>query len=210
MPREETGSSTSSGGREALLGSLARMGPVAGDQDLPPYGEQHRQDALWEGGNAALPPQWHQFKVPDGGTRYEDDTLIMTSSNRPLPGGTDNANAKPDAKDIQPDRNNKPIPEGNDFFGNDANRAPRYAPPGSPSSPIRWRHLLSPIHFGASSRIVDVAPGRKKNRIAIAPLTKAELDAAMQRANGNEADGSMRPGQPALGTQEDTSNLDNG
>ncbi|KAG2034057.1 hypothetical protein BDR03DRAFT_966095 [Suillus americanus] len=24
----------------------------------------------------------------------------------------------------------------------------------------------------------------------------------MQRANGNEADGSMRPGQPALGTQE--------
>ncbi|KIK39402.1 hypothetical protein CY34DRAFT_337604 [Suillus luteus UH-Slu-Lm8-n1] len=115
---------------------------------------------------------------------------------------------------------------GNDFFSDDANHAPHYAPPASSSSLVRWRHLLGPIRFGTrpanvlqtipreprqwnftlfsvggSNRIVDVAPGRKKNRIAIAPPTKAELDAAIQRANGNEADGSMRPGQLVPGIQ---------
>ncbi|KAG2054146.1 WD40 repeat-like protein [Suillus hirtellus] len=53
----------------------------------PPYGAQHRQDALWEGGNEALPPMWQQFKTSsDGGTLYQDDTLMIASGNRPLPG----------------------------------------------------------------------------------------------------------------------------
>jgi hypothetical protein len=38
------------------------------------------------GGNEVLPPLWHQFEVLDGTTQYQDDTLIMTSFNRPLPG----------------------------------------------------------------------------------------------------------------------------
>ncbi|KAG2054083.1 WD40 repeat-like protein [Suillus hirtellus] len=54
---------------------------------LPPYGAQHRQDALWEGGNEALPPMWQQFKTSsDGETLYQDDTLLMVSRNRPSPG----------------------------------------------------------------------------------------------------------------------------
>jgi hypothetical protein len=66
-----------------------------------PYGAQHHQDALWEGkeppggtnqltqleagGNDALPPLWQQFKLSDV-IQYQDDTLIMVSWNRPLPG----------------------------------------------------------------------------------------------------------------------------
>jgi hypothetical protein len=71
------------------------------EKEPPPYGAQHRQDALWEGkepscethqltqleagGNEALPPRWRQFKVSDD-IYYQDDTLIMVSWNRPLPG----------------------------------------------------------------------------------------------------------------------------
>lgn len=56
------------------------------EQDPPPYGAQHRQDALWEGGNNAIPPEWEEFKMPDGRTVYQDDSLTMSSWNRPLPG----------------------------------------------------------------------------------------------------------------------------
>ncbi|KAG1803347.1 WD40-repeat-containing domain protein [Suillus subaureus] len=86
MLRQEAESSTSPRGSEVLLNSSARMRPVAGEKDPPSYGAQHRQDALWEGGNGVLPPRWHQYKVPDGRTHYQDDTLVMASSNRPLPG----------------------------------------------------------------------------------------------------------------------------
>ncbi|KAG2054103.1 WD40 repeat-like protein [Suillus hirtellus] len=56
-------------------------------KSLPPYGAQHRQDALWEGGNETLPPMWQQFRTSsDGEIRYQDDTLIIASWNRPLPG----------------------------------------------------------------------------------------------------------------------------
>jgi hypothetical protein len=71
-------------------------------KDPPPYGAQHRQDALWEGkqppcdthqltqleagGDKALPPLWHKYKLLDGKTRYQDGTLMMASWNRPLPG----------------------------------------------------------------------------------------------------------------------------
>ncbi|KAG2054086.1 WD40 repeat-like protein [Suillus hirtellus] len=56
-------------------------------KDPPPYGAQHRQDALWEGGNEALPPMWHQFKTSsDGATLYQDNTLMIVSRSRPLPG----------------------------------------------------------------------------------------------------------------------------
>ncbi|KAG2125727.1 WD40-repeat-containing domain protein [Suillus clintonianus] len=87
MPRKEAESSTSTRQREALLDSPARVAPLrAGAKYPPPYGAQHRQDALWEGGNEALPPQWHQFQVLVGETKYQDNALAMVSRNRPLPG----------------------------------------------------------------------------------------------------------------------------
>ncbi|KAG2752847.1 WD40 repeat-like protein [Suillus brevipes Sb2] len=55
------------------------------EKEPPPYGAQHRRDALWEGGNEALPPRWHQFKASDA-IYYQDDTLTMVSFDRPLPG----------------------------------------------------------------------------------------------------------------------------
>ncbi|KAG1892847.1 uncharacterized protein F5891DRAFT_1197118 [Suillus fuscotomentosus] len=57
-------------------------------QDTPPYdGAQHRQDALWEGGNEELPPMWQQFMPSsDSAIQYHDDMLTMFSWNRPLPG----------------------------------------------------------------------------------------------------------------------------
>jgi hypothetical protein len=75
---------------------------VASAKDPPPYGAQHRQDALWKGdrsrcdihwllnkkagGNEALPPQWRQFNLKAGDTHYQDGALSMVSWNRPLPG----------------------------------------------------------------------------------------------------------------------------
>ncbi|KAG2752823.1 WD40 repeat-like protein [Suillus brevipes Sb2] len=55
------------------------------EKEPPPYGAQHRQDALWEGGNDALPPRWQQYKASDV-IYYQDDTLTMATSDRPLPG----------------------------------------------------------------------------------------------------------------------------
>jgi hypothetical protein len=86
----------------ALEDSPTRVAPLMSVKDPPPYGAQHRQDALWEGeqpscdahwptkqeagGNKALPPRWQQFKTGGGETRYQDDDLVMGSFNRPLPG----------------------------------------------------------------------------------------------------------------------------
>ncbi|KAG1744188.1 hypothetical protein EDB19DRAFT_1906737 [Suillus lakei] len=86
VPREEAELSTSARWREAPLESPAHIKPLAGEADPPQYGAQHRQDALREGGDDTLPPRWHQFKVLDDRTLYQDDTLTMSSSSRPLPG----------------------------------------------------------------------------------------------------------------------------
>ncbi|KAG2737702.1 WD40 repeat-like protein [Suillus brevipes Sb2] len=55
------------------------------EKQPPPYGAQHRQDALWEGGNDALPPRWQQYKV-SGVIYYRDDTFTMASRGLPIPG----------------------------------------------------------------------------------------------------------------------------
>jgi hypothetical protein len=88
---------------EALSHSPTHVAHWTNAKDPPPYGAQHHQEALWEGkqppcdtthqlnqleagGNGALPPRWQQFKALNGSKRYQDDTLVMMSSNRPLPG----------------------------------------------------------------------------------------------------------------------------
>ncbi|KAG2738426.1 hypothetical protein P692DRAFT_20882297 [Suillus brevipes Sb2] len=90
MLSEASISSTSAGQRDgqrqAPLKSPAPVAlPRTSEKEPPPYGAQHRQDALWKGGNEALPPLWHQFQVSDR-TVYQDDTLVISSSKRPLPG----------------------------------------------------------------------------------------------------------------------------
>jgi hypothetical protein len=101
MLHEEAESSTSTRRSEALLHSPTHVAQRT-DKNPPPYGAQHRQEALWEGehppcdthqlnqleagGNEALPPHWQQFEAPSGSTFYQDDTLVITSFNRPLPG----------------------------------------------------------------------------------------------------------------------------
>ncbi|KAG2739226.1 WD40 repeat-like protein [Suillus brevipes Sb2] len=86
MLYEEADSITSTRRGEALLHSPTHVAHRTSEKDLPPYGAQHRQEALWEGGNEALPPRWQQYEASDGSTLYQDDTLVMESSNRPLPG----------------------------------------------------------------------------------------------------------------------------
>ncbi|KAG2742426.1 WD40 repeat-like protein [Suillus brevipes Sb2] len=90
MLSEMSESSTSAGRREAQREAPSKSpAPVVllrtSEKEPPPYGAQHRQDALWEGGNDALPPRWHQSYMSDK-FQYQDDTLIMVSWNRPLPG----------------------------------------------------------------------------------------------------------------------------
>ncbi|OAX34082.1 WD40 repeat-like protein [Rhizopogon vinicolor AM-OR11-026] len=85
--REQGSSAKRRGGeRGALVNSLIRVAPLTSEINPPPYGAQHCQGALWEGRNGALPPLWQQFKVGNDETRYQDDTLVMSSWNRPLPG----------------------------------------------------------------------------------------------------------------------------
>ncbi|KIK34469.1 hypothetical protein CY34DRAFT_812884 [Suillus luteus UH-Slu-Lm8-n1] len=86
MLNEEAESSTSTRRDEALSHLPTRVAHRTSEKNPPPYGAQHRQEALWEGGNEALPPRWQQFEGSDGSTRYQDDTLVLESSNRPLPG----------------------------------------------------------------------------------------------------------------------------
>ncbi|KAG1817603.1 uncharacterized protein BJ212DRAFT_1480163 [Suillus subaureus] len=68
-------------------------------------------------------------------------------------GGTNDANAKPDlglkGHSAQPKQTNTRglARYGNNFFGNDANHVPHYAPSESSFSLIRWRHVLGSIHF---------------------------------------------------------------
>jgi hypothetical protein len=101
--KEKSGGSTKRGEVKgvALVASPTRVAPLTSAKDLPPYGAQYRQDALWEGeqpgcdahcpakqeagGNEALPPRWHQFEA-EGDMYYQDDNLVMSSLNRPLPG----------------------------------------------------------------------------------------------------------------------------
>ncbi|OAX32406.1 WD40 repeat-like protein [Rhizopogon vinicolor AM-OR11-026] len=74
------------GERGALVDSPTRVAPLTSERNPPPYGAQHGQDALWEGGNGALPPRWRQYEIVDGNTYYHDDNLVMGSLNQPLPG----------------------------------------------------------------------------------------------------------------------------
>ncbi|KAG2754182.1 hypothetical protein P692DRAFT_20721120 [Suillus brevipes Sb2] len=91
MLSEASVSSTSAGRRDGQRQAPSKSpAPVApprtSEKEPPPYGAQHRQDALWEaGGNEALPPLWQQFQVLDE-TQYQDDTLVLASDIRPLPG----------------------------------------------------------------------------------------------------------------------------
>ncbi|KAG2737530.1 WD40 repeat-like protein [Suillus brevipes Sb2] len=90
MLSEVSVSSTSVGRRDGQRQAPSKSpAPVAlsrtSEKEPPPYGAQHHQDALWEGGNDALPPLWHQFQVSDL-TVYQDDTLVIATINRPLPG----------------------------------------------------------------------------------------------------------------------------
>ncbi|KAG2751462.1 WD40 repeat-like protein [Suillus brevipes Sb2] len=55
-------------------------------EELPHYGVRHFQDALWKGGNEALPPRWQMFEVLNNKPKYQDDILLMVSEKRPLPG----------------------------------------------------------------------------------------------------------------------------
>jgi hypothetical protein len=101
MLSEMSVSSTSASQREAQRGAPSKSPLQTSEKEPPPYGAQHRQDALWEGkepscdthqlnqleagGNEVLPPSWQQYKVLDQ-TEYQDDTLVISSLNRPLPG----------------------------------------------------------------------------------------------------------------------------
>ncbi|OAX44096.1 hypothetical protein K503DRAFT_543076 [Rhizopogon vinicolor AM-OR11-026] len=88
--REETKRGGSEKRREVEGGALvdppAHVAPLTRGDNPPPYGAQHRQDALWEGGDEALPPGWGQFNAGDDDTLYQDDEVVMVSLNRPLPG----------------------------------------------------------------------------------------------------------------------------
>ncbi|KAG2339007.1 hypothetical protein BDR05DRAFT_1003689 [Suillus weaverae] len=109
---------------------------------------------------------------------------------------------------------------GKDFWDADTNTAPRPtasprwhnfldslrfstrsgdAPQSIPLEPWRWNFNLFP--GGSSIPTVEVAAGRKKNRIFVSPpsaaeVARAEATAAIQRPNGNEAGSSMQAGQP--------------
>ncbi|KAG2339003.1 hypothetical protein BDR05DRAFT_1003685 [Suillus weaverae] len=113
---------------------------------------------------------------------------------------------------------------GKDFWDADTNTAPRST--ASPLSSLRWGNLFDSLRFsaqsgdapqsiqlaprrrnfnlfpgGSSIPTVEVAAGRKKKRIYVAPpsaaeVARAEAAAAMQRPNGNEAGSSTQAGQP--------------
>ncbi|KIK42937.1 hypothetical protein CY34DRAFT_743735 [Suillus luteus UH-Slu-Lm8-n1] len=85
MLYEEAEANKSTKRGEALLHSPTNIAHRMSEKEPPPYGAQHRQDALWEGGNGELPPLWHQFETSDV-IYYQDDTFTMASSKRPLPG----------------------------------------------------------------------------------------------------------------------------
>jgi hypothetical protein len=47
--KAKSGGSTKQGKGVALIDSPMRVAPLTSAKDLPTYGTQHRQDALWEG-----------------------------------------------------------------------------------------------------------------------------------------------------------------
>jgi hypothetical protein len=47
--KAKSGGSTKQGKGVALIDLPMRVAPLTSAKDLPPYGTQHRQDALWEG-----------------------------------------------------------------------------------------------------------------------------------------------------------------
>jgi hypothetical protein len=89
--------------RGVLSDSSGLVAPLKREKNPPPYGAQHRQDALWEGelvycgidqltqyragGNKALPPMWTEGRVV-GVTEllYYDEALFISTNQRPLPG----------------------------------------------------------------------------------------------------------------------------
>ncbi|KIK35293.1 hypothetical protein CY34DRAFT_812266 [Suillus luteus UH-Slu-Lm8-n1] len=88
MSRAKAGSSTSAKQREGLPSDSSRLvAPQKSERYPPRYGAQHRQDALWEGGNEALPPGWTEHKAAgDNQPSYRDEALFMYAAHRPLPG----------------------------------------------------------------------------------------------------------------------------
>jgi hypothetical protein len=89
--------------RGVLSDSSGPVAPLKRETNPPPYGAQHRQDALWEGelvyceidqliqyqagGNEALPPMWTEYKqVGSAEPSYGDQALFMITFQRPLPG----------------------------------------------------------------------------------------------------------------------------
>jgi hypothetical protein len=107
MSRAKPESSTSGKQRQADRGLLSDspglVAPVKREKNPPPYGAQHRQDALWEGelvycendqltqhqagGNEALPPMWTEYKVMRvAEPLYCDEALFINTYKRPLPG----------------------------------------------------------------------------------------------------------------------------
>ncbi|KAG2739519.1 WD40 repeat-like protein [Suillus brevipes Sb2] len=91
MSHAKAESSTSAKQREANQGqrsdSSRPVAPQKREKFPPRYGAQQRQDALWEGGNEALPPEWTEDEEEgDDQPRYLDDALCMEAAHRPLPG----------------------------------------------------------------------------------------------------------------------------
>jgi hypothetical protein len=89
--------------RGVLSDSSGSVAPLKCEKNPPPYGAQHRRDALWEGelvcceidqltqyragGNEALPPMWTESElVGIAEPLYDDEALFMDTYERPLPG----------------------------------------------------------------------------------------------------------------------------
>ncbi|KAG2747555.1 WD40 repeat-like protein [Suillus brevipes Sb2] len=91
MSHAKAKSSTSAKQREANQGqrpdSSRPVAPQKREKFPPRYGAQQRQDALWEGGNEALPPGWTEYEEEgDDQPSYRDDALFMEAAHRPLSG----------------------------------------------------------------------------------------------------------------------------
>ncbi|OJA20963.1 hypothetical protein AZE42_12890, partial [Rhizopogon vesiculosus] len=117
---------------------------------------------------------------------------------------------------------------GDDFWGNNTNRAPHCSVPSTDPSPRRnlfdfLRFNLQPVDASqpvplqprrrnfrfftgiTSVPTVDVAPAQDVERYGIVPPTEAEVAAAMaaalQQPSGNAISGQTSPGQAVVGVQ---------
>ncbi|KIK42306.1 hypothetical protein CY34DRAFT_805050 [Suillus luteus UH-Slu-Lm8-n1] len=91
MSHAKAESSTSAKHREANKAqpsdSSRPVAPQKREKYPPRYGAQHRQDALWEGGNESLPPGWTGSEAEeDGKLTYRNEAIFMHTAHRPLPG----------------------------------------------------------------------------------------------------------------------------